>query len=60
MIKEKVINIKDLPSTSGSSESKIPDWVKNNARWWSVGLIDEDDFVNGLKYMVEKGIINLN
>jgi len=60
MIKEKIINIKDLPSASGQSESEIPSWIKQNARWWADGVITEDDFVNGLKYMVEKGIINVN
>lgn len=27
---------------------------------WEDGTIGEDDFVNGLKYMVEKGIIGVN
>lgn len=39
------------------SQEKIPDWIKNNAGWWAKGLISEDDFVNGIKYLVEQGII---
>ena len=60
MIKENIITITDLPAASGSSEDKIPSWVKQNAKWWAEGAIGEDDFVNGIKYMVEKGIISVN
>ena len=24
----------------------VPDWVKNNANWWSENLIDDVDFIN--------------
>jgi len=59
MIKENIIAIADLPAASGASESAIPDWIKNNAKWWADGTIGEDDFINGLKYMVEKGIVSV-
>jgi len=60
MIKEKIIDIPDLPETASSTaEEKIPDWIKNNAGWWANGQIDEDTFVNALKYLVEKGIIRV-
>ena len=60
MIKEKIIDIPDLPEKASSvAEEKVPDWIKNNAKWWAEGLIGEDDFVNGLKYLVEKGIIRV-
>jgi len=58
MIKEKIINIPNLPEqASETAEEKVPDWIRNNAGWWANGLISEDDFVNGIKYLVEKGII---
>ena len=60
MIKEKIINIPDLPqSASSTAEEKVPNWIKTNAGWWANGQIDEDTFVNGLKYLVEKGIIRV-
>lgn len=37
----------------------IPDWVRNTAGWWADGLIPDDGFVNGIKYLVEKGIIKV-
>jgi len=60
MIKERIINIPNLPEqASETAEEKIPDWIQNNAGWWADGLISEDDFVNGIKYLVEKGIIKV-
>ena len=60
MIKEKIIDIPDLPEqASDGAETNVPDWIKNNAAWWADGLIAEDDFVNGIKYLVEKGIIRV-
>jgi hypothetical protein len=58
LIKENIIDIPDLPEQSSDvAEEKVPDWIKNNADWWAKGLISEDDFVNGIKFLVEQGII---
>ncbi|HXV39252.1 MAG TPA: type VI secretion system tube protein Hcp [Nitrosopumilaceae archaeon] len=60
MIKEGIMKIPDLPpSASGVAEAKVPDWIKNNARWWADGLITDQDFVKGIQYLVEKGIIKV-
>jgi len=40
-------------------EQEIPSWIKNNADWWSQGLITDDDFVKGIQYLVEQGIIRV-
>jgi len=72
MIKENIMVIPDLPEEVTQMELKdekramgmereqnVPDWVRNNAGWWADGLISEDDFLNGIKYLVEKGIIRI-
>jgi len=60
MIKEKIINIPNLPEqASETAEEKVPDWIRNNAGWWADGLISEDDFVGGIKWLVENGIIKV-
>ena len=38
----------------------IPEWVKNNAGWWSEGMIDDNEFLNGIKYLIENGIMKIN
>jgi len=35
----------------------IPDWIKNNAKWWSQGSISDYDFVSGIGYLINNGII---
>jgi len=35
----------------------IPKWVKNNAEWWVDQQIGDEDFVAGIQYMVNNGIM---
>jgi len=41
----------------GVEQIAIPDWVKNNAGWWSADQIDDSTFVQGIQYLVQNGII---
>ena len=72
MIKENIMIIPDLPEEVTQMELKdekramgmereqnVPDWVRNNAGWWADGLISDDDFVKGIQYLVEQGIIQV-
>jgi len=38
-------------------EDNIPDWVRNNAHWWSEDLISDTEFSQGLQYLINKKII---
>ena len=40
-------------------EIEVPGWVKNNAGWWSEGVIPDCDFVSGIQYMITNGIITI-
>ena len=44
-------------SSFAFGESMIPDWVKNNAKWWSVRVISQSEFINGLEFLINEGII---
>ena len=60
LIKENIISIPDLPvQTSEIVKEKVPEWVRNNAAWWADGLISDTEFVSGIKYLVEHGIIKV-
>jgi len=60
LIKEGIIQIPETTIPPTSSESnEIPSWIKNNADWWSQGLISDDDFVKGIQFLVEQGIIKI-
>ena len=36
---------------------KVPNWVKNNAKWWSSGLISDSDFLQGITYLIDEKIL---
>ena len=42
-----------------NTEIKIPDWIKNNAGWWSTDLIEDTDFVSGIQYLIKEGIMTI-
>ena len=37
----------------------IPDWIKNNAKWWSSDTVSDTEFIDGLEYLVEQGLITI-
>ena len=48
-----------IQSQYGDTKS-VPDWIKNNASWWSENLIGDTDFINGLQYLIEYKIIKID
>jgi len=37
--------------------ANVPAWIKNNAGWWAADQIDDSSFLQGIQYLVQKGII---
>ncbi len=46
-------------SSQGNIPQEIPSWIKNSAKWWSEGLISDEEFVNGIEFFVVNGIITV-
>ena len=44
---------------SFAEDLQIPPWVKNNAKWWSEGQIGDNDFVKGIQYLIQTGIMKV-
>lgn len=44
---------------SYADQIQIPLWVKNTAKWWSEGQIDESDFLKGIQYLIQQGIMQV-
>ena len=59
LIEREIITI---PYTEPGEEtvSSIPEWVKNNAKWWIEGEISDTEFTLALQYLVKTGIITVN
>ena len=63
MVKERLIHVDnvDFDPNGGieiSDDIKIPDWIKNNARWWVDGVISDNDFKYGIQHMVKEEVIS--
>jgi hypothetical protein len=54
-----VIILSSIILVSYGEEIRIPDWIKNNAKWWSDGEIDDNTFASGIQFMVKEGIIKI-
>ena len=42
---------------AGEEEVVIPAWIKDNARWWDDGLIDDRNYVTGLQWLITNGVM---
>jgi len=60
LIKEGIVNVPETSAnTSQEKSDEIPTWIKSNADWWSQGLISDDDFLKGIQFLIENGIIRI-
>jgi len=48
-----------VSSTSGAP-SPIPSWIKNNAKLWSSGNMDDSTFAQGIQYLIQQKIVNIS
>jgi len=39
--------------------SKVPSWIKNNAKLWNAGSIQDKEFVTGIQYLISEKIISV-
>ena len=37
----------------------VPEWVKNNAKWWSDGQIDDAAFTQAIQYLIAEDIVEI-
>jgi len=45
--------------TASAQSGTVPDWVKNNAGWWSEGTISTGEYIIGLQWLIEQDIIQI-
>ena len=52
-----------LDGTSSKVEPReeiaIPNWIRNNAKWWADGTIADRDFVMGIQFLAQQKIIKV-
>jgi len=54
----KLLDTNKITSSNVANNSMlIPSWIKQNAKFWSDGSISDSQFVQGIQYMIKKGIL---
>ena len=38
---------------------EIPAWIKNNAGWWADGSIDDDSFIQGIRFLIQEDLMKI-
>jgi hypothetical protein len=46
-------------NVQSNGQAQIPSWIKNNAKWWSEGSVTDDDFIKGIQYLIQNGIMKI-
>ena len=62
LVQKKIINpvvSNTVQITNTEGTDIIPSWVRNNAKWWSAGLISDEEFLSAIGYLIENGLIEL-
>ena len=49
----------EYSSDVNSSEYDIPQWLRDNAKWWSEGLITDKDYISGIQYLISQGVLKV-
>ena len=37
----------------------IPEWIKNNVKWWADDQIDDQAFISGIEFLISEGVIDV-
>lgn len=54
-----ILAVAGVSYASSDQQIVIPQWIRNNAKWWSQGTISDSDYVSGIQYLITQGIIQI-
>jgi len=43
-----------------NEENRVPTWIKSNAKWWAQNLISDEEFISGLYFLADNGILDVS
>ncbi|QDI89488.1 hypothetical protein Nisw_08110 [Candidatus Nitrosopumilus sp. SW] len=63
LVKEQIVQVDNVEVDSQgtiaiSDNIAIPQWIRNNADWWVAGAISDNDFKQGIQFMMKEEIIS--
>ena len=61
LVREQIIEVEvEIPTDSTeqiTEEPQVPDWISTTTGWWINGEVPEDQFLEGIKWMIKNRII---
>ena len=45
---------------SANADTNIPSWIKSNAKYWKDGQIGNDEYVKGIQYLIQNGVMQIS
>ena len=54
-----IFSVVTVSFAASDQQLVIPQWIKNNAKWWSEGNITDAQFVSGIQYLITQGVIQI-
>ena len=54
-----ILESKSIPKFETNQETKIPEWIRNNAKWWVQGGISDSEFVSGIQYLIQQKVMTI-
>lgn len=52
-------NIFTTNLSTTSAKKPIPEWIRNNAKWWSSDQIGDSDFISGIQFLIKEGVMSI-
>jgi len=63
LVEEEISGIEEILETKEieipTNEITVPSWIKNNAGWWYDGTINDEAFVQGIRYLINEEIMTI-
>jgi len=52
-----IVLMSGIISQISAEQFQIPSWIRNNAKWWYQGQIQDSEFVKGIQYLIKNKIM---
>lgn len=48
-----------VPAAPSAPAPAVPGWIKSSAGWWAGGMISDEEFVSGIAFLMDTGVISI-
>ena len=59
LINQQIIHVQKMSGTAQPTSQFVPNWVKDTAGWWASEQVTDQEFLSGIGFLVEQGVIKV-